>query len=153
MCKEAGHEGICNKNSITEQLCDNDFINCDGMAEIEDKIDECNEELHQDAALNSTVNTPETTNIKITETFKTDKTSTNIPNTKTNSNTTKEKSKKLQTYEANRMKKVFDETPSELPSDDFYKTKKKRETSTNPRPKYPDRNNIRHTCTTSDKNH
>ena len=73
MCKEAGHEGICNKNSITEQLCDNDFINCDGMAEIEDKIDKCNEELHQDAALSFTVNTTETTNIKITETFKIDK--------------------------------------------------------------------------------
>ena len=84
MCKEAGYKGTCNSNSITEQLCDNDFINCDGMKETEDKIDECREEQQQDAALNSTVNTPETTNSKTTETFKIDKTSTNVPNAKKN---------------------------------------------------------------------
>ena len=50
MCKETGYEGICNNNSITNQLCDKDFFNLDSMTEKEDKIDECNEELQQDTA-------------------------------------------------------------------------------------------------------
>ena len=83
MYNKAGYEDICSNNSIKEQLCDNDFINCDGKTETEGKTDECNEELHQDAALNSTVNTPETTNSKTTETLKNVKTSINVPNAKT----------------------------------------------------------------------
>ena len=74
MCKETGYAGICNNNSTKEQLCDNGFINCYRMTETEDKIDGCWEKLHQDAALNSTVITPETTDSKTFETFKVDKT-------------------------------------------------------------------------------
>ena len=43
MCKEAGYKGICNNNSITKQLCDNNFINCDSMTETQDEIDEFNQ--------------------------------------------------------------------------------------------------------------
>ena len=50
------------------------------MIETEDKTDECNEELHQGASLNSTVNTPDTTDSNRFETFKIDKTSSNVPN-------------------------------------------------------------------------
>ena len=69
---------------IAEQLCDNIFINCYCMTETEDKIDECNEELHQDAVLNSFLNTIETDS-KLFETFKINKTSTNVPNVVTHS--------------------------------------------------------------------
>ena len=43
MCKEAGYKGICNNNSITKQLCDNNFINCGSMTETQDEIDEFNQ--------------------------------------------------------------------------------------------------------------
>ena len=43
------------------------------MTETDNRIDEYNEELCQDAALNFTENTPETTNSKTLETFKIDK--------------------------------------------------------------------------------
>ena len=99
VCKETGYEGVCNNDSISEQLCDNDFINCGSMVEIENKIDKYNEEFHQNAALNSTVNTPETTDSKTFETFKIGKTSTNVPNTATHSKSTKQKSTKTKTYE------------------------------------------------------
>lgn len=69
MCKETGYKGVCNNDSIIEQLCDNGFINCGSMIETENKNDEYNEELHQNAALNSTLNTPETTDSKTIETF------------------------------------------------------------------------------------
>ena len=83
ICKKTGYEGVCNNDSITEQLCDNDFINCGSMVEIENKIDKYNEEFHQNASLNSTVNTSETTDSQTFETFKIGKTSTNVPNTAT----------------------------------------------------------------------
>ena len=126
MCKETGYEGICINNIITRQVCVNDFINCDSMTKTENKTDECTEELHQDAALNSAVNTPETTDSKIFKTFKIDKTSSNVPKAITHSKNTKHKITKLQTYEAKLMKRVFNDTPSEFASDDFYKTKKKK---------------------------
>ena len=55
MCKKTRYEDICNKSSITESLCIA-FINLYNITETEDKINECDEELHQ----HSTVNTPET---------------------------------------------------------------------------------------------
>ena len=41
---------ICNNSSLTKQLCDKNFIDHDSTTETEDKIDECNEGLQQDAA-------------------------------------------------------------------------------------------------------
>ena len=87
LCKENGYDKICNKNNITEQLCDKDFINCDSMTETKDEMDKCNEELQHIAALNSTVNIPETTDSKTA---------------------------KLLTYEAKMMKIVLNDTYSEL---------------------------------------
>ena len=75
------------------------IICCDSMTEMEDKINQCNEELHQIAALNSVVNIPETTDSKTA---------------------------KLQTYEAKMITLVFNDTYSELASYIFYKTNKKR---------------------------
>ena len=94
MRQKIGYEGIRNNNSITEQLCDNDLVNCDSMRESKDKVDECNEVLRQDAALNSTVNAPETIDSKTFETFKINKTSTNVPNTTAHSKYTKQKNYK-----------------------------------------------------------
>ena len=96
MRQEIGYEDIRNNNSITEQLCDNDFINCDSMRESKDKVDECNEVLRQDAALNSIVNSPETMDSKTFKTFKINKTSTNVPNTTTHSKYTKQKKHKTE---------------------------------------------------------
>ena len=121
--KEIGHYGICNKNSTTEPLSDSDFISRDSMAETNQKIDECNEEPHQ----NFVVNTPGTIDSQNFGTFKIGKNSANIINTRTNSKNTKQNSTKMETYEGKMMKVVFDYTSSDLASFDFYKIKKKRD--------------------------
>ena len=123
ICKEIGHYGICNKNSTTEPLSDSDFISRDSMAEKNQKIDECNEEPHQ----NFVVNTPGTIDSQNFGTFKIGKNSANIINARTNSKNTKQNSTKMETYEGKMMKVVFDYTSSDLASFDFYKIKKKRD--------------------------
>ena len=64
------------------------------MTETDNKIDEYNEELRQDAASNFTENTPETTDSRALETFKIDKTS-NVPNTKTHQKKTQNRKHKI----------------------------------------------------------
>ena len=90
--RETEHDGTCNENSAAEPLPDNDFINWDSMTEAKNKIDECDEELHQ----NFIVNTPVTTDSQNFEIFKIGKNPTNITNARTNSKNTKQNSTKLE---------------------------------------------------------
>ena len=91
MYRKTEYDGICNKNKIIEQLCDNYSINFERVTETEDKNDESNEELYQVSALNPTTNTPEATYRKTFQTSKIKKTSNNIPNAEHTQKTQKRK--------------------------------------------------------------